>query len=81
MTQDEIRFVQAELQSPLDVSEFCRSVPRDLAQQVYAFSCMAINLDTLNEAAYLGRLGEGLGLSAEVCNDIHRQLGSPPLLG
>jgi uncharacterized membrane protein YebE (DUF533 family) len=48
-----------------------------LAEQVYAFSVLAIKLDTLAEAAYLGRLGSGLELDPEKCNEIHKQMQAP----
>ena len=57
---DEDNFVIAQANAPLDIDEFCDSVPDELGQRVYAFSVMTIKLDTLHEAAYLGRLGAGL---------------------
>ncbi len=53
VTEEELDFVRKELEAPLDVTQFCRSVSDDLAESVYAFSIMAIELDTLKEAAYL----------------------------
>jgi len=77
VTQDEIDFVRRELKSPLDIDAFCDSVPDELAQQAYAFSVMAIKIDTISEAAYLGRLGATLELDTDLCNDIHEQVGAP----
>jgi len=77
--QEELDFVRSELNAPLDLDGYCRSVPREAAQRAYAFSLMAIKLDTLNEAAYLGRLGAGLGLDSETCNQIHKQMDAPCL--
>ena len=79
VTQDEIDFVRAELGRPLDLDAYSRSVPPALARHAYAFSVMAIKLDQLNEAAYLGRLAAGLGLSPQDCNQIHGQIGAPAL--
>ena len=79
VSQDEIDFVRSELNSPLDLEDFCDSVPETLAEQAYAFSVLAIKLDNLNEAAYLGRLASGLELESKTCNEIHKQVGAPCL--
>ena len=79
ITQDEIDFVRQELASPLDAAAFARSIPRGMEQQVYAVSLMAIDLDSNPEAQYLHQLAQGCGLSSEVCNQIHEQLGAPAL--
>ena len=77
VSQDEIAFVRKELAAPLDIDDYCDSVPENLAEQAYAFSVLAIKLDTLTEAAYLGRLSAGLELEPKTCNDIHKQVGAP----
>lgn len=79
VTEDELNFVRRELSSPIDVNAFCHSVPDELAEQVYGFSVMAIKLDTLKEAAYLGRLAGGLGLDERRCEAIHSKMGAPSL--
>jgi len=79
VTRDEVEFVQRELAAPLDVQAFVRSIPRGMEQQVYTVSLMAIDLDSNPEAQYLHRLAQGTGISAEVCNQIHEQLGAPKL--
>ena len=79
VTQEELDFVRKELASPLDMKLFCRSVPEELAEQVYGFSVMAIQLDTLREAAYLGGLAIGLDLDPSVCNQLHQKVGAPSL--
>jgi uncharacterized membrane protein YebE (DUF533 family) len=79
VTEEGLDFVRKELDSPLDVDQFCRSVPVDLVEQVYAFSIMAIQLDTLKEAAYLGRLAQGLGVDERTCNALHSKVGAPSL--
>ena len=81
VTRDELEFVQRELRAPLDTQAFIRSVPRGLESQVYAVSLMAIDLDSNPEAQYLHQLAQGFGLSADVCNQIHQQLGAPRLYG
>ena len=75
----EIDFVRRELNAPLDLEDYCDTVPDDLAPQAYAFSVLAIKLDTLNEAAYLGRLAAALEIEPKTCNEIHQQLGAPSL--
>lgn len=79
VSQDEIAFVQNEFQQPLDVAAFAASVPRDMAGQVYALSLTSIELDSQNEAQYLGQLAQGLGLSPEFCNQVHDQVGAPKI--
>ncbi len=79
VTEEELEFVRSELKAPLNVTAFCRSVPEELAEQVYGFSVMALNLDTLEEAAYLGRLAQGLRLDERTCNRLHDQVRAPQL--
>ena len=79
ISQDEINFIRHELAQPLDVNAFVRSVPRGLEQQVYAMSLLAINLDQNKEAQYLHQLAQGLGISPQVSNQIHQQMGAPVL--
>jgi uncharacterized membrane protein YebE (DUF533 family) len=40
---------------------------------------MGITLDERSEAKYLSQLAEGLGLSADACNRIHREVGAPEI--
>ncbi|MCB1773440.1 MAG: tellurite resistance TerB family protein [Gammaproteobacteria bacterium] len=79
VTQDEVAFVRRELAAPLDAQAFIRSVPRGMEQQVYTMSLMGIDLDTNQEAQYLHQLAQGLGIEADVCNQIHDKLGAPKL--
>jgi len=79
VTQDEIDFVNRELNQPLDVELFIRSIPRGMEQQVYTVSLMAIDLDSNAEAQYLHKLAQGTGISPEVCNLLHERLGAPAL--
>ncbi len=77
--EQEAAFLRSELQAPLDVAGYCRSVPQELAQQAYAFSVMGMRLDTQQEAQYLGAVAQGLKLQPGVCNEIHEKLGVPPI--
>jgi uncharacterized membrane protein YebE (DUF533 family) len=77
--QEEAEFLRREIASPLDIQAFIRSVPRGMEQEVYTISLMGIQLDEQSEAGYLIDLAQGLGLSADTCNNIHRELGAPEI--
>lgn len=72
-------FVQAQLQSPIDVEGLVRQTPEGMEQQVYAMSVLGIDLDTQEEAQYLHKLAQGYGMSPGQVNAIHDQLGVPSL--
>lgn len=77
--QAEADFLRQELEAPLDLEGFVRSVPRELNEQVYAFSLMGMKLDTKQEAQYLGAVARGLGMKPDQCNQIHAKLGAPEI--
>lgn len=79
VSREEAEFVRNELNAPLDVEGFINDVPRGMEQQVYFMSLLAIDLDSNEEAHYLDQLARGLGLSHDVCNQIHEKLGAPAL--
>ena len=81
VSQDEIAFLKQEFAAPLDVASFANSVPQGLEQQIYALSLTSIDLDTNNEAQYLGQLAQGLKLDPNLCNQIHDQVGAPKIFG
>jgi len=81
MTEEERQFVISEIQSPFDPDGFIRDVPSQAAQQVYMMSLMGIDLDSQAEAKYLDSLRSKLGLSKDISNAIHAQLGAPTLYG
>jgi len=76
---EEAAFIRAEMQAPLDVAGFIRSVPRGLEQQVYVLSLMTVNLDSKAEADYLDQLAKGFNLSEQASNQLHAQLNVPQL--
>ncbi len=76
---DEAAFIRAEMQAPLDIDGFVRSVPRGMEQQVYVLSLMTVNLDSKAEADYLDALAKGFGISEQASNQIHGQLNVPQL--
>jgi uncharacterized membrane protein YebE (DUF533 family) len=75
--EHEAAFLRAELQAPVDLEAFCRSVPAELTQQAYAFSLLGMKLDTQQEASYLGAVAQGLRLDGDTCNAIHDKLQAP----
>ena len=79
ISDSEADFIRKEFEAPLDVAGFVRSIPQGMEQQIYAISLAAIDLDTRTEAEYLNKLAQGLGLSPEVCNALHEQVGAPKL--
>jgi len=75
LDQSEVQFLRQELSSPLDVNGFVRSVPKELAPQVYALSIMTVKVDTRQEVKYLTQLAQGLGLTQQTLDAIHQQAG------
>ncbi len=76
---EESAFIRAEMQAPLDVAGFVRSVPKGMEQQVYVLSLMTVNLDSKKEADYLDNLAKGFNISEQASNQIHEQLNVPQL--
>ncbi len=79
VTEEERQFVIGEMQSPLDLDGFIKSVPRGSEMQVYMMSLLGIDLDSREEAVYLDKLRTGMGMSEEQANAIHQKLGVPTL--
>ena len=52
-----------------------REVPKGMEPQVYLMSVMAIDFDSQDEAQYLHKLAQAMGLSPQVINQIHQQVG------
>jgi hypothetical protein len=76
-SREELAFVQAELQRPVDVDVLVRQVPNGMEEQVYRVSLMAINLDNQKEAQYLAALAEALELTHAEVNALHDRVGAP----
>lgn len=74
-SREEIRFLQQELQAPVDVQGLARRVPDGMEQPVYTMSVLAIDLDNRNEAQYLHDLATALNLDRATVNDVHATLG------
>jgi uncharacterized membrane protein YebE (DUF533 family) len=79
LTQEEIDFVKREFAAPLDVEAFARTVPADMAEQIYTVSLTAIDLDKNSEAQYLANLAKALSIPTHVANKIHEKLGVPKI--
>jgi hypothetical protein len=79
--QEEQEFLRQELNAPLDVAGFTRSIPSEMARQIYAISVTAVEVDQQGEANYLGQLAQGLKLDPRWCNQVHDQLGAPRIFG
>lgn len=79
LEEDEAAFLRQKLSGRPDLDEFVTRVPSEMASQVYAFSLMAVKLDSREEAEYFARLAQGLGLSGEEANEIHQGLGQPEI--
>ncbi len=79
VSEAEANFVRSEIQAPLDVNGFIRSIPRGMEQQIYAVSLTAIDLDSNKEAKYLDQLAKGLNITPQIANQIHEQLGAPSI--
>lgn len=79
VSEAEANFVRSEIQTPLDVEDFIRSIPRGMEQQIYAVSLTSIDLDSNKEAHYLDQLAKGLNISPQIANQIHEQLGAPAI--
>lgn len=79
VTQDELNFVRTEMSKPLDATAFCQSVPKGMEQQVYLMSLLGIRLDSQAEAQYLDHIARGMGITPDVANQVHDQVGMPRL--
>lgn len=79
LDQAEIEFLRKEFAAPLDSAGFASSIPKGLEQQIYAISLTSIDLDSQNEAQYLGQLAQGMGMDPQLCNQIHDQFGAPKI--
>ncbi|WP_415184921.1 DUF533 domain-containing protein [Phaeovulum sp.] len=76
-SDEEIAFVQAELDAPLDVSGLAKAAGDRLKAQVYSASLMVIKVDTDAERIYLRDLARALGLDAAAVAQIHSGMGKP----
>ncbi len=74
LTEEELGAIQMELDHPLSLAEIAsQATTLELAEQVYAVSLVAIEVDSEAERNYLKALAKRLGLSDEVVGRWERQ--------
>lgn len=76
ITGEEKRFIDEEIQRPIDIDALVRAVPnQQVAAQIYAASLMAIEVDTDGERRYLADLASKLKLDPNAVAFLHRSVG------
>jgi len=74
---EEVAFVQAELDAPIDIAGLVADVGTAARSQIYAAALMAVTVDTEAEKTYLSNLAAGLGLDAATVAQLHAGMGKP----
>lgn len=75
LDDEERQFVREQMAAPVDAQALARDVPQGLGPQVYMMSVMAIDFDSQEEAQYLHKLAQALGLQPQTVNQIHEKIG------
>ncbi len=75
LDDEERQFIREQMAAPIDAAALARDVPKGMEPQVYLMSVMAIDFDSQDEAQYLHKLAQALGLPPQVVNQIHQQVG------
>jgi uncharacterized membrane protein YebE (DUF533 family) len=76
VTDEERKFVLAEMRKPMETDAIVRAVPnQQAAAQIYTASLMAIQVDTDAEQRYLQELASKLGLSQNTVAYLHQAVG------
>lgn len=81
LDDQERSFIREQMAAPVDAEALARDVPKGLEAQVYLMSLLAIDFDSAEEAQYLHKLAQALGLTKESVNGIHEQVGAQNLYG
>lgn len=76
-SEEELAFVQAELDAPIDVAGLATAAGESAKAQVYSAALMAITVDTDPERQYLANLASALGLDPAKVAEIHAAMGKP----
>ncbi|NCU21038.1 tellurite resistance TerB family protein [Candidatus Falkowbacteria bacterium] len=76
-TPEEIAFVKAEMDAPIDIAALAAATGVQARAQVYSAALMAIRVDTDAERAYLHSLATALGLDAATVAGLHSTMGRP----
>ncbi len=74
-SDEEIAFVEAELNRPLDVMGLAEAAGATMREQIYSTSLMAIRVDSPAEQAYLDQLASALGLDDAARARLHSAMG------
>ena len=75
LDDEERQFIREQMAAPIDAAALAREVPKGMEPQVYLMSVMAIDFDSQDEAQYLHKQAQAMGLSPQVINQIHQQVG------
>ena len=75
LDDEERQFIREQMAAPIDAAALAREVPKGMEPQVYLMSLMAMDFDSQDEAQYLHKLAQAMGLSPQVINQIHQQVG------
>lgn len=78
-SDEEIAFVQAELDAPLDIAGLAASAGDTAKAQLYAAALMPITVDSEGERQFLKSLAAALGLDAATLATLHATAGKPQL--
>ncbi|AJE46230.1 DUF533 domain-containing protein [Celeribacter indicus] len=76
-SEEEIAFVQAQLDAPVDPAALAKDAGQTATSQVYAAALMSISVDTDAEKAFLKTLGTALMLDPVKQAEIHQAMGKP----
>ncbi|MEZ5912799.1 MAG: DUF533 domain-containing protein [Paracoccaceae bacterium] len=74
-SEEEMAFVLAELDRPLDLAGLADAAGSSMREQVYSTSLMAIRVDSPAERAYLDQLASALGLDGAIRARLHAAMG------
>jgi len=78
-SDEEIAYVQSELNAPVDVGALAKDTGDAAKAQVYSAALMTITVNTDAEKQYLAALASALGLETAKIRDIHTAMGKPSL--
>lgn len=75
-SEEELAFVQAELDAPIDVTALAAAAGDSMKVQIYAAAAMAMRNDTPAEQEFLDKLAGALGLDAAARAGVHGSLSA-----
>ncbi|MFT3688167.1 DUF533 domain-containing protein [Paenirhodobacter sp.] len=74
-SDEELAFVNAELDGPIDIAGLAAAAGESTKAQIYSSALMAITVDSEAEKQYLQQLAAALGLDATKVAEIHGAMG------